>query len=250
MTLALLARLPTPPPKARVLDACCGSGTIAAALHARAAALKALHVLDADAVAIAAARENVPAASAHLLCDGWPHAPSAFAARGGKPLRYDWIVSNPPVHRGQPDDFRVVLGLVRGGYDRLRKGGVLWMVAQQQVPIGRMLAADGRYAWVRADVSACGRFVVWSAGRGGHAADAAAADEEREEASAPEADADAAEKARRRKAERKAERKAAKKAAKRAAAAKETSTGVGAAAADEVEEEKPARPAKKKRKSK
>ena len=35
MTAALLRALPAPPPGARVLDACCGSGTIAAALRAR-----------------------------------------------------------------------------------------------------------------------------------------------------------------------------------------------------------------------
>ena len=168
MTLALLARLPTPPPKARILDACCGSGTIATALHARAVGtgLKALHVLDADAVAIAAAKENVPGGSSSarfFLCDGWPHTPTAFAKKG-KPTKYDWVVSNPPVHRGQPDDFRVVNGLIKGAKERLRKGGVLWMVCQQQVPIGRMLALDGGYAWIEADVSPCGRFVVWSAG--------------------------------------------------------------------------------------
>lgn len=170
MTTALLNALPTPPTKGRILDACCGSGTIAAALleahraqapedgtGASGKKLK-VHCLDADAVALAAAKDNVTAAKKFFLTDSWPC---------GKAVKYDWIVSNPPVHRGQPDDFSVVLGLIRGARSRLRKGGVLWMVCQVQVPIGRMLAHNGTFAWIDASVSADGRFVVWSAGRGG-----------------------------------------------------------------------------------
>ena len=53
----------------------------------------------------------------------------------------------------------------RGARERLKKGGVLWMVAQQQVPIGRLLAQAGWCKWVEATISKDGRFVVWSAGR-------------------------------------------------------------------------------------
>ena len=44
-------------------------------------------------------------------------------ADGAPPPTYDWIVSNPPVHRGQPDDFSVVQLLIRGAPARLRRGG-------------------------------------------------------------------------------------------------------------------------------
>jgi len=173
MTAALLRSLP-PPPRARaaVLDACCGSGAIGAALLARHPKLEIqLHLLDADAVALAAARDNVPAAARTLLCSEWPDT-AAFperAAKGKAPLRYDWIVSNPPVHRGQPDCFDVVVALIRGARARLRPDGVLWMVAQEQVPMGRLLWIHGSFSWVRASVSEDGRFVTWSAGgsRGG-----------------------------------------------------------------------------------
>ena len=45
MTAALLRALPTPPVKGAMLDACCGSGVIAAALHARAGAQLDIHLL-------------------------------------------------------------------------------------------------------------------------------------------------------------------------------------------------------------
>ena len=38
------------------------------------------------------------------------------------------------------------------------------MHARMQVPIGRLLAIHGRFAWVRASVSDDGRFITWSAG--------------------------------------------------------------------------------------
>ena len=68
------------------------------------------------------------------------------------------------VHHGQPDDFRVLIALLRGARRRLKPGGVLWLVAQEQVPVGRLLALHGRFAWVRATEADGGRFVVWSAG--------------------------------------------------------------------------------------
>ena len=86
MTTALLAALPPPPEGASVLDFCCGSGAIAAALAAApgGGSLR-LHLLDADAVAIAAARANVPSASRLFLSAGWPDTPTAFAKKGKPP---------------------------------------------------------------------------------------------------------------------------------------------------------------------
>ena len=178
MTTALLAALPSPPRGARILDACCGSGTIGAALLAAGKEGGGggghhhhdvrVELLDADAVALVAARENVPGAARLLLSDGYaPPPPLSQLQTDG----YDWIVSNPPVHRGQPDDFRVVQALVRGARQRLRRGGVLWVVAQGQVPIGRIMASDGHFERIEASVSTDGRFVTWSGHVGGRRED-------------------------------------------------------------------------------
>eukprot|EP00747_Dinoflagellata_sp_TGD_P075910 gnl/TRDRNA2_/TRDRNA2_158931_c4_seq1.p1 gnl/TRDRNA2_/TRDRNA2_158931_c4~~gnl/TRDRNA2_/TRDRNA2_158931_c4_seq1.p1 ORF type:complete len:326 (-),score=48.12 gnl/TRDRNA2_/TRDRNA2_158931_c4_seq1:79-936(-) len=164
MTDALLHALPAPPPHCRALDFACGSGVIAAALARRAPTLR-LHLLDADAVAIEAAKHNVPSAKRFFVSAGWP-------THGGdaKRKRYDWIVSNPPVHRGQPNDFRVVQLLINGAPQRLRKHGILWMVAQAQVPIGCLLAHAGVFRNISTTMSRCGRFVVWCAVLGSNAA--------------------------------------------------------------------------------
>lgn len=156
MTTALLRALPAPPPNASILDFACGSGAIAAAL-CTCAPSSTVHLLDADTVALEAANTNVPSADATFSCAGWP-----LAGRMG--VKYDWIVSNPPVHRGQPDDFVALIELIGGARRRLRKGGVLWLVAQEQVPVGRLLELHGGFGWVRAQTSEDGRFVTWSAG--------------------------------------------------------------------------------------
>ena len=57
-----------------------------------------------------------------MLSDG-------FEALPRRP-RFDWIVSNPPVHNGLQTDFKVLRLLVRGAARRLRSGGELFIVVQ------------------------------------------------------------------------------------------------------------------------
>jgi 16S rRNA (guanine1207-N2)-methyltransferase len=119
-------------------------------------------VLDADATAMHAASANVvqsasPSVS-YVASDGFTGiSPEA---------RFDWIVSNPPVHRGQPDDFSILEDLCRGAVSHLSPGGSLFVVAQEHVPVGLMIEAadsiDRRFARVGM-LYADGRFVVWRA---------------------------------------------------------------------------------------
>ena len=152
MTAALLAALPLPAPRARVCDFACGSGTLTAALLAREPSLR-VDALDADAVALAAAALNAPAARICEPTDGWPIPTNA------KHRRYHLIVSNPPVHRGQPDDLRVLRGLLMGAITRLRTSGALYIVAQAHVPVGPLAANAGLRAVV--ERVGGGHFLVW-----------------------------------------------------------------------------------------
>lgn len=154
MTCFLLRRLSkvSVAPGAAVLDFCCGSGTIAkAVLQCQPDAE--LHLCDADALAIEAARRNVSSSVDQCyLGDGWRAVPPAQT--------FDWVISNPPVHKRRQDDFSVVEALIAGTAARLRHpGGRLWLVAQAHVPVGPLLEAHG----LRAKTDSDGRFTLWRA---------------------------------------------------------------------------------------
>lgn len=148
-TAALVEAMAPVAPGARVLDFGCGAGALAAALRQRAPEAR-LHLLDADAVAIEAARENVPGADVHLG-DGWRAAPD---------VRVDRVVSNPPIHRGKGEDFGALAALIAEAPGHLKAGGLLELVVQSQVPVRAWL--DDRFARVEA-VFDDGRFTVWRA---------------------------------------------------------------------------------------
>jgi hypothetical protein len=178
MTAALLScdGFDAPPAGGKILDFASGSGCIAAALRIASPALQ-LHLLDGDALAMDAAEKNVGGAAGYHLRSSWPASAAVSGASeadgclGEGSHAFDWIVSNPPVHAGQPDDFRVVAELVAGAASRLKPGGVLWIVTQEQIPVGRIFAAAARaggssaggYAKVEVLQPTGDRFVVWKA---------------------------------------------------------------------------------------
>ena len=128
-TRALLDAMQTLPLAGRrVLDFACGSGVIGAFLSAAEPTAR-VDFLDADAVALAAARENVVGARL-IPSDGF----DALADE-----RYDLIVSNPPYHEGKAQTRRVVERLVRGAPDHLEAGGSLALVTQRRLPLAALL---------------------------------------------------------------------------------------------------------------
>ena len=159
MTAAMLRAMPTSATRhARaVLDFCSGSGVLAAAMRRRAPGAR-LTLVDADAVALAAARENLAGCDppcAIVSSDGW----SGLAPDE----TFDVIVSNPPVHLGLQPEFTVLAALVKGCAERLNPGGSCWFVAQRYVPVGAMCAEAGaeRARCVAVD----DRFAVWRVDR-------------------------------------------------------------------------------------
>lgn len=132
-TALLLDHLPTVATGARVLDFGCGSGIVAAVMRTRDPGAR-VHLLDVDAVALAAAEENVPGAP-RILGDG-------LAAAGE--LRFDLVVTNPPYHTGKAHTLDVVEALVRDAPGHLRAGGRLVAVVQKRLPLGDLLEARFR----------------------------------------------------------------------------------------------------------
>jgi 16S rRNA (guanine1207-N2)-methyltransferase len=151
-SVALLEAMPELPERAQVLDFASGAGLLSMVM-ARSAPTASFQLIDADAVAIVAARENV--AGALAVCgDSWGRLPSY--------RRYDRIVSNPPIHTGKGRNYTVLTRLVEGADARLLPGGALWIVVQRQVPVRPMLEASfDDVEVVREDA----RFRVWRCGR-------------------------------------------------------------------------------------
>ena len=140
------------------LDFCSGSGTIAAAARLLAPSDARIVCLDADAVALEAARENLgsDARVSFVASDGWSGLP---AGEGGDEEKFDLVASNPPVHLALQPDFTVLRALVEGCGRRLKPGGQCWFVAQRYVPVGAICADAG--AEGAECVAADDRFAVW-----------------------------------------------------------------------------------------
>jgi 16S rRNA (guanine1207-N2)-methyltransferase len=154
-TALLLTHLPEIGAGARVLDFAAGTGVIGAAvLEAEPAAV--VDLLEPDAVALAAAAENVPAARAFLG--------AGLAAAGAG---YDLILSNPPIHDGVRETRAIVDRLVAEAPARLVPGGELRLVIQRRVAVLATLEAAFGNARLIADD---GRFTVVAARREGQAA--------------------------------------------------------------------------------
>ncbi len=150
-TLLLARALSAAPPAARVLDFGCGTGLLGALQRTDLPGSQ-VDLLDVDAVALAAARANVPDAQL-VLGDG-------LAAVGD--AEYDRIVTNPSIHDGKSETRAVVERLVRAAPHVLTKKGSLWMVLQKRFAPERLLAESFRDVDVRSDDPV---FRVWEARR-------------------------------------------------------------------------------------
>jgi 16S rRNA (guanine1207-N2)-methyltransferase len=148
-TALLIGALPPLEVGARVLDYGCGSGLIGAAALAQFSSIT-LDALDSDSVALAAARENVPAA--HCMLG------TTLGAVGA--ARYHAILSNPPLHRGVTEDHALLEGLIAAAPAHLRAGGVLAIVVQRRVPLQRLLAQHLGSVAIAAET---GGYRVWRA---------------------------------------------------------------------------------------
>jgi len=153
-TRLLLENLPQLDEGSRVLDYACGSGVIGAALRLRQPGLKLnLQLFDADALAVRAARKNVPGAQV-AMGESWGSLPTY--------QRYNLIASNPPIHVGKARSYKVLQRLVEGAPARLANKGSLHLVIQSQVPVRGLL--DEHFDDV-SETANDGRFRVWRCGR-------------------------------------------------------------------------------------
>lgn len=121
----------------RVADLGAGWGWLAQAALAACPDITALDLHEAEALALDAARVNVPDPRARF------HWSDVGALRPGVE-RLDWVITNPPFHQGRGADPGLGVAFIRAAARLLRPDGRLLMVANRQLPYEAPLRAAFR----------------------------------------------------------------------------------------------------------
>jgi len=129
-SLLLITALPSL--SGRGADLGCGVGLLARAVLAQ-PCVSPLDLVDYERRAVEAARRNLddPRADFH-----WADARSAPDLAG-----LDFVVMNPPFHDGGLEDKELGQAFIRRGHQILRKGGVVWLVANRHLPYEGVLGS-------------------------------------------------------------------------------------------------------------
>ncbi len=128
----LLLAQTLPPLKGAGADLGCGYGALATVVLGS-PAVTALRLIDLDRRAIEAARRNVEDPRATFE---WADARTVETAGD-----LDFVVMNPPFHDGGAEDRRLGQAFIRQAAALLKKGGVLWLVANRHLPYEADIAA-------------------------------------------------------------------------------------------------------------
>lgn len=139
----LLEALETTRPAGRILDFACGSGVLGLSLLAQNKHNE-LTLLDSSALAIESARRSLAAngMTARLL-------PSDGLCEVNE--KYDWIISNPPFHRGVASDLEVAAEFFRKAGTFLREKGRILVVFNRHLPYKGWLKDEFRHVEHLAD---------------------------------------------------------------------------------------------------
>lgn len=123
--------------RGRVADLGAGWGYLSRAILDRCRAVSQLDLFEADARALACARENVRPTGTAAIHFHWHDVTT------GVPGGYDAIVMNPPFHTGQATHIDLGRAFIRTAVAALRRGGTLLLVANRQLPYEATLEAAG-----------------------------------------------------------------------------------------------------------
>jgi 16S rRNA (guanine1207-N2)-methyltransferase len=123
-TALLLQHLP--PLSGRGADLGCGLGLLAHKILANPEAAS-LAMIDIDRRAVDCARRNVEDPRANIA---WADATGPAVPLDG----LDFVVTNPPFHDGGAEDRTLGQRFIQRAHGILRKGGVLWLVANRHLP--------------------------------------------------------------------------------------------------------------------
>ncbi len=116
----------------RGMDLCCGYGFLSERLLKASPNIEMLYLVDADRLALQCAEQNTMPWQEKIR----PHWLDA-AAEPLSPLqkaKLDWVICNPPFHRGQDKDVPLGQTIIANGCRSLKRGGSLYMVANRKLP--------------------------------------------------------------------------------------------------------------------
>ena len=119
----------------RVADFGAGWGYLSAKVVEMCDGLSGIDLYEADFNALGAARTNVRAVEGVEIGFYWRD-----LLRENPERRYDAIVMNPPFHRARAADIGLGAGMIRAAAAALEPGGLLYMVANRQLPYEAVLA--------------------------------------------------------------------------------------------------------------
>jgi 16S rRNA (guanine1207-N2)-methyltransferase len=129
---ALLAESLPPDLAGAAADIGAGFGYLATELLARCAGITSVDLYEAEARALALARQNLAGARVPVGFH-WTDVTAGLAQR------YDVIVSNPPFHQGRADEPALGRGFIAAAAAALRPGGRFWLVANRHLPYEQAL---------------------------------------------------------------------------------------------------------------
>lgn len=115
------------------MDLCCGYGLLSDHILNRNPDIESLYLIEADHLALNCAEQNTKAWQEKIQTH-W-----LDATAGALPLKLDWIVCNPPFHRGQDQDVSIGQTIIANACSSLKRGGKLYMVANRKLPYEKVL---------------------------------------------------------------------------------------------------------------
>lgn len=119
-----------PPLKGNIADFGCGYGYLSYAV--KNASIQSITLVEADARALDCAKKNLEGLNVVAIWhDAAKNLPSA--------MQFDAIVMNPPFHTGKKTDIDLGQEFIRTAFSSLKRGGKLYMVANNHLPYESLL---------------------------------------------------------------------------------------------------------------